>query len=260
MATQFNPKDEFQLGKGADKPPYAPNVVNQTVQYGGTTWKGNPGSDWTEQAGSSSAPTGSYSTGDSPASAANQYGAMQGFNTAYQGAIANQPSYQDLWKNIAAGFNYPQLANQATTLNNQVAMIPQTYPQAARGLDVNQNQLDRIMNMQEWKLAPLAQRATAQAQTAGQLTAQQLEAARQQQLKELAPYQTQAQLLQSILGNLTNILQTQYGVQYQPGLQGTIIQTGNVPGTPYAAFGPAAGSYTTANVNGGGKGGFNPFS
>lgn len=28
------------------KPPYAPNVVNQTVDYGGYTWKGNPGGDW----------------------------------------------------------------------------------------------------------------------------------------------------------------------------------------------------------------------
>ena len=35
------------------KPPYAPNVVNQTVSYGGVTWKGNPGSDWTPEVQSS---------------------------------------------------------------------------------------------------------------------------------------------------------------------------------------------------------------
>lgn len=29
-----------------EKPPYAPNVVNQTVEYGGATWKGEPGGDW----------------------------------------------------------------------------------------------------------------------------------------------------------------------------------------------------------------------
>ena len=34
-----------------EKPPYAPNVVNQTVSYGGATWKGNPGSDWTLEGG-----------------------------------------------------------------------------------------------------------------------------------------------------------------------------------------------------------------
>lgn len=27
-------------------PPYSPNVVNQTVSYGGQTWKGNPGGEW----------------------------------------------------------------------------------------------------------------------------------------------------------------------------------------------------------------------
>src|SRR3990167_664826 len=31
---------------GGEKPPYAPNVVNQTVSYGGRTWKGNPNQDW----------------------------------------------------------------------------------------------------------------------------------------------------------------------------------------------------------------------
>lgn len=31
------------------QPNYAPNVVNQTVDYGGATWKGNPGTGWTMQ-------------------------------------------------------------------------------------------------------------------------------------------------------------------------------------------------------------------
>lgn len=31
------------------QPPYAPNVVNQTVSYGGKTWKGNPGGSWYEE-------------------------------------------------------------------------------------------------------------------------------------------------------------------------------------------------------------------
>lgn len=30
------------------EPNYAPNVVNQTVDFGGFTWKGNPGSGWTK--------------------------------------------------------------------------------------------------------------------------------------------------------------------------------------------------------------------
>lgn len=35
------------MGPTATPPPYAPNVVNQTVSYGGATWKGNPGGEWT---------------------------------------------------------------------------------------------------------------------------------------------------------------------------------------------------------------------
>lgn len=36
------------------KPPYSPNVQNQTVSYGGQTWKGNPGSDWSLEGGGNS--------------------------------------------------------------------------------------------------------------------------------------------------------------------------------------------------------------
>ena len=45
------------------KPDYAPNVVNQTVEYGGVTWKGQPGGDWVQQSGGGSAPSsgGGYS-------------------------------------------------------------------------------------------------------------------------------------------------------------------------------------------------------
>ena len=38
------------------KPNYSPNVVNQTVDYGGATWKGDPGSDW-RQVGVSGQPS-----------------------------------------------------------------------------------------------------------------------------------------------------------------------------------------------------------
>lgn len=38
-----------QSGSPAGSPPYPPNVVNQTVSYGGAVWKGNPGQGWTLQ-------------------------------------------------------------------------------------------------------------------------------------------------------------------------------------------------------------------
>lgn len=35
----------------AQQPPYSPNTQNQTVEYGGATWKGQPGGGWTMQGG-----------------------------------------------------------------------------------------------------------------------------------------------------------------------------------------------------------------
>ncbi len=42
------PQPQQQQQQGG-QPPYAPNVQNQTVSYGGNTWKGNPGQGWTLQ-------------------------------------------------------------------------------------------------------------------------------------------------------------------------------------------------------------------
>lgn len=38
-----------QASGGGSPPPYAPNTVDQTVDYGGTTWKGQPGGGWVAQ-------------------------------------------------------------------------------------------------------------------------------------------------------------------------------------------------------------------
>ncbi len=35
-------------GGGGNQPPYSPNTVNQTVDYGGRTWRGNPGQGWND--------------------------------------------------------------------------------------------------------------------------------------------------------------------------------------------------------------------
>lgn len=233
MATTFNPKGEYEMGRGAEKPPYAPNVVNQTVDYGGATWKGNPGSDWTLQSGGNS----------SIGSSVDQLGQANNFTQGFNEKVASQPSYQDLWKTISSGFNYPQLSTTATDLQNQLAYLPQLYTQVQPGAMMSGPQREKQMNLQAWKLAPLAQRATAQAQTAGQLTSDQLAAAQAQQMKELLPYQTQAGLLQSILGNLTNILGAQIGQQYKMTPQGQLISTGAVPDTTGGSLGPYASQY-----------------
>ena len=62
--TQTTPQTQSQSSGGGTPPPYAPNTVNQTVDYGGTTWKGNPGTGWTavsQTGGGSIGSTGSIS-------------------------------------------------------------------------------------------------------------------------------------------------------------------------------------------------------
>lgn len=49
------------------QPNYAPNTVNQTVDFGGFTWKGNPGQGWVKQSATGGAPV---STGDPVADSA----------------------------------------------------------------------------------------------------------------------------------------------------------------------------------------------
>lgn len=236
MAIKFNPKEQQATGRGAEKPPYAPNVVNQTVTYGGATWKGNPGSDWTMQSSNPSSSSGS---------SVDQLGQANAFTQSYQNAIANQPSYQDLWKNIASGFNYPGLAQNATNLQNEYFAIPQQYTSVQPGANQSGPQRENAMQLAQWRLAPQVNAATNQAQTAGQLTAAQLAAAQAQQQKELLPYLSQQQLLQGILGNITGILQSQIGQQYKITPQGQFISTGAVPGTVPGAAGQYASNYST---------------
>jgi hypothetical protein len=68
------------------QPPYQPNVVNQTVDFGGVTWKGNPGQGWSQQSFTGGNPIGPG--GSDP---------MAMVKAAQQFQVqANQPSIQTL--------------------------------------------------------------------------------------------------------------------------------------------------------------------
>ena len=45
QATGVGPSGQSTTGTG-EKPPYKPDTVNHTVEYGGRTWRGQPGGDW----------------------------------------------------------------------------------------------------------------------------------------------------------------------------------------------------------------------
>lgn len=71
----------------ASPPPYSPNVVNQTVDYGGATWRGQPGGSW-QQIGNTGSP--SFERQADPVEQAKR---INQFNIE-----ANQPQIQGLQK------------------------------------------------------------------------------------------------------------------------------------------------------------------
>ncbi len=95
-------------------PPYAPNTVNQTVDYGGITWKGQPGGQWTAQT----------STGG--------------------GAVPGQaPNTQDIVNNAKALNQFQIQQNQPiiSALGTQQAGLDQKYKDLVSSIKGNQ-QLD----------------------------------------------------------------------------------------------------------------------
>lgn len=98
----------------ADPPPYAPNTQDQTVDYNGVTWKGQPGGGWTPQT----------STGG--------------------GALPGQaPNSVDLVKNAQALLDFQKTANApvAAAVGSQIPGVQDKYTQLVNSIKGNQ-QLD----------------------------------------------------------------------------------------------------------------------
>ena len=94
----------------AQEPPYQPNVVNQTVSYGGATWKGNPGTGWTMEGG------GGYGAPDYAAIAQQQLKMQQ---------EANQPAVASLQASIPE--TQQKFATERTRLEGEKAPLEQKY-------------------------------------------------------------------------------------------------------------------------------------
>ena len=77
------------------KPPYQPNVQNQTVDYGGITWKGQPGGDWTAQSMTGGAPIGGGSAPTPTIDPIAQAQKLREFNVQ-----SNQPAISSLQQQI----------------------------------------------------------------------------------------------------------------------------------------------------------------
>lgn len=123
----------------------------------------------------------------------------------YSGAIGNQEKMRAMYSRLGDELGLPGLMRQADTLNATLEAVPQTYTAATRGFDTNANQLARIIGTKQAALAPLAQRATTQAQNAQQQLGVQMGLEQQQQQKELSPYMYEREFLADRIARETSM-------------------------------------------------------
>lgn len=135
----------------------------------------------------------------------NQDMATSNFLGNYANAIGGQEKARAMFGRLSDELGLTGLQRNAQNLNAQLEAIPETYANATRGFDVNANQLARIQNTKAAQLAPLAQRATTQAQNAQQYVQNQMNLAQQEQQKELLPYQMQQQFLTDRIARETSM-------------------------------------------------------
>ncbi len=124
----------------------------------------------------------------------NQIGAFQG---AMQSSVNALPTYEQLNQQNNARYNVDPLMSNATNLNNQLLRIPSENYAMTQGSDTNQGQLDQMSGVQQFRLQPLAQNATAQAQQAQNLSNQATGYGVQNEAFQISPYTTAAPLVQN---------------------------------------------------------------
>lgn len=115
---------------------------------------------------------------------------LQGdFLNRYTGAIQGLESPSAMAARLGSELGLPALNKSAFSLNQTLADIPSVQTGATRGFDVNANQLARIIAAKQGEIAPLAQRATAQAQEAQGELGTQMGYEQQGQEHSMLPYQ-----------------------------------------------------------------------
>ena len=124
-----------------------------------------------------------------------QAGQQSDFLNRYTGAIQGLETPQALATRLGSELGLPALNKSAFGLNQTLADIPSVQTTATRGFDVNANQLARIIAAKQAQIAPLAQRATAEAQFAQNELGNQMGFEQAGQERQLMPFQTEQQLL-----------------------------------------------------------------
>jgi hypothetical protein len=178
----------------------SPNYTYNAPQTGGDIKGFNP--DYSSIFGTQNANQQSF-TG-------NQLGNVSAFQGAHQAAVNALPTYQELNQQNNARYNVQPLAEHATNLNNQILRLPSENYGMTQGSDTSQGQLDQMTGVQQFRLAPLAQSATAEAQTAQNLSNQATGYGIQNEAFQTSPYTTAAPMVQNVLASAaTNFGQAQ---------------------------------------------------
>lgn len=117
------------------------------------------------------------------------------FLNRYKGAIGGQETMSGMAGRLGDQLNLPTLQKNAASAQQAVYDLPGVYDGATRGFDVNANQLSRIVGQKTSELAPIAQRAQEQANTAQGNLNTLLGYGQADQNKQLLPYQAEQSLL-----------------------------------------------------------------
>lgn len=137
------------------------------------------------------------------------------FGGAMQSAVNALPTYQQLNEQNNQKYNVEPLMQNATNLNNRMLRLPSENYAMTQGSDTNSGQLDQMTGVQQFRLAPLAQNATAQAQQAQTLSNQATGYGIQNENFQISPFTTTAPMVQSILASAAS----NFGAQQQAELQ-----------------------------------------
>ncbi len=145
----------------------------------------------------------------------NQANTVNAFQGAMQSSVNALPTYQALNQANNAAYNVQPLMQNATNLNNEMLRLPSENYNMTAGSDTNQGQLDQMTGVQQFRLQPLAQNATAQAQQAQNLSNQATGYGIQNENFQISPYTTAAPMVQSTLASAAS----NFGAQQQAELQ-----------------------------------------
>ncbi len=115
--------------------------------------------------------------------------------TAYKNAISSNPSATDLYNTANKQFNVQPLQDTANQLNNAVFNAPNSNLNAARGFNVDQNQVDQKTSQDLQRLSPAAAAAQNNANTANTNAANYVTQGMAQNNMNLLPIQEQGQYL-----------------------------------------------------------------